>query len=171
MCQEMLTRSSPDTVLPTSVGPQIPIQNTFYSDTHTVPNVNMLDVPLTSAYTIFYNEKRLLLSQENPSSSFSLFFYNIPALSDEEIDKKIEQLWNELTPNQRKSYVSTMSIPRFPTVDWSRCVSPPRSNDLATICLALAIVRSKRGLARSPFRITSRTNSQRKRVARIFSTV
>ena len=167
----MLGRSSPDTVLPTSVGPQIPIQNTFYSDTHTVPNVNMLDVPLTSAYTIFYNEKRLLLSQENPSSSFSLFFYNIPALSDEEIDKKIEQLWNELTPNQRKSYVSTMSIPRFPTVDWSRCVSPPRSNDLATICLAIASVRSKRGLARSPFRTISRTNSQRKREARISSTV
>lgn len=122
MCQEMLTRSSPDTVLPTSVGSQIPIQNAFYSDTHTVPNVNMLDVPLTSAYTIFYNEKRLLLSQENPSSS-SLFRL-IPALSDEEIDKKIEQLWNELTPNQRKSYVSTMSIPRFPAVDWSRFVSP-----------------------------------------------
>ena len=72
MCQEMLTRSSPDTVLPTNVGSQIPIQNTFYPDTHTVPNVNMLDVPLTSAYTIFYNEKRLLLSQENPSTSSSL---------------------------------------------------------------------------------------------------
>ena len=110
-------------------------------------------------------------AKKTPVAPSLSFFNNIPALSDEEIDKKIEQLWNELTPNQRKSYVSTMSIPRFPTVDWSRCVSPPRSNDLATIYLALAIVRSKRGLARSPFRTTSRTNSQRKRVARISSTV
>lgn len=132
MCQEMMTRSSPDTVLSTNVGTQIPIQNTFYPDTHTVPNVNMLDVPLTSAYTIFYNEKRLLLSQENPSSRPAS--PSLPALPDEEIDKKIEQLWNELTPSQRKSYVSAMSIPRFPSVDWSRCAPRARltpSDDLS----------------------------------------
>lgn len=100
--------------------PQLPMNETFYSDPSQVSLVNMLDVSVTNAYAAFCSEKRLLLSQENPS--FTFLWDSLLALSEEELDKKIEQLWSDLPLDQKKTYSSTiMSIPHFSNTDWAQC--------------------------------------------------
>ena len=169
MCQEMLTRTSPDSVLPTHVGSQIPIPNTFYPETHTVSNVNILDVPLTNAYTIFYNEKRLLLSQENSSASFP--------------SSPHTQLYQTRRSTRKSSSFGTNSLPTSGNPTSTPCPSRDslpstglgarRRADwpIETSWLDTASAKSKRGLASSLFRTTSHTNSPKRRVARTFSTV
>ena len=117
----MLSRSGQGSSVTTQDEPQLPINETFYSDPNQVSLVNMLDVSVTSAYAAFCSEKRLLLSQENPSFNFS--WDSLLALSEEELEKKIEQLWNDLPLDQKKTYSSTiMSIPHFSNTDWAQFI-------------------------------------------------
>ena len=70
MYQELLSRSGQGSNVTSQDDPQLPMNETFYSDPSQVSLVNMLDVSVTNAYAAFCSEKRLLLSQENPSFTF-----------------------------------------------------------------------------------------------------